>query len=56
MSAATIDRLLREMRTAMPYHFDRLIAQLKTECAELPQEVDSGRQLTPVAAPGKSLV
>src|SRR3984885_4552477 len=39
-------RLLRiyAVKCALHYHFDRLIAQMKAERAELPPEVDSGQQ------------
>ena len=45
-------RLLRiyAIKCALHSHFDRLIAQMKTERAELPPEVDSGPQLASVAA------
>jgi radical SAM superfamily enzyme YgiQ (UPF0313 family) len=45
-------RLLRiyAVKCALHYHFDRLIAQMKAERAELPPEVDSGPQLASVAA------
>ena len=45
-------RLLRiyAVKCALHYHFDRLIAQMKAERAELPPEVDSGSQLASVAA------
>ena len=38
------------VKCALHYHFDRLIAQMKAERAELPPEVDSGPQLASVAA------
>jgi radical SAM superfamily enzyme YgiQ (UPF0313 family) len=40
-------RLLRiyAVKCALHYHFDRLIAQMKADRAELPPEVDSGPQL-----------
>jgi radical SAM superfamily enzyme YgiQ (UPF0313 family) len=49
-------RLLRiyAVKCALHYHFDRLIAQMKAERAELPPEVDSGAQLTSVAAAGEA--
>ena len=45
-------RLLRiyAVKCALHYHFDRLIAQMKADRAELPPEVDSGPQLASVAA------
>jgi hypothetical protein len=49
-------RLLRiyAVKCALHYHFDRLIAQMKAERAELPAEVDSGPQLASVAAVGEA--
>jgi radical SAM superfamily enzyme YgiQ (UPF0313 family) len=49
-------RLLRiyAVKCALHYHFDRLIAQMKAERAELPPEVDSGPQLASVAAAGEA--
>jgi radical SAM superfamily enzyme YgiQ (UPF0313 family) len=49
-------RLLRiyAVKCALHYHFDRLIAQMKAERAELPREVDSGPQLASVAAAGEA--
>ena len=49
-------RLLRiyAVKCALHYHFDRLIAQMKAERAELPPEVDSGPQLALVAAAGEA--
>ena len=48
-------RLLRiyAVKCALHYHFDRLIAQMKAERAELPLEVDSGPQLASVEAAGE---
>ena len=50
-------RLLRiyAVKCALHYHFDRLIAQMKAERAELPPEVDSGPQLASVAAADEAL-
>ncbi len=50
-------RLLRiyAVKCALHYHFDRLIAQMKAERAELPPEVDSGRQPASVAAAGEEV-
>ena len=49
-------RLLRiyAVKCALHYHFDRLIAQMKAERAELPPEVDSGPQPASVAAAGEA--
>jgi radical SAM superfamily enzyme YgiQ (UPF0313 family) len=49
-------RLLRiyAVKCALHYHFDRLIAQMKAERAELPPEVDSGPQLASVAPAGEA--
>ncbi len=41
------------VRCALHYHFDRLIAQMQAERAELPPEVDSGPQLASAAAGGE---
>jgi hypothetical protein len=38
------------------YHFDRLIAQMKADRAELLPEVDSGPQLASVPAAGEAAV
>ena len=42
------------VKCALHYHFDRLIAQMKADRAELPPEVDSGPQLASVAAAGEA--
>ena len=49
-------RLLRiyAVKCALHYHFDRLIARMKAERAELPREVDSGPQPASAAAAGEA--
>ena len=49
-------RLLRiyAVKCALHYHFDRLIARMKAERAELPPEVDSGPQPASAAAAGEA--
>ncbi len=49
-------RLLRiyAVKCALHYHFDRLIAQMKTERAKLPLEVDSVRQPASLASVGEA--
>ena len=49
-------RLLRiyAVKCALHYHFDRLIAQMKTERAKLPLEVDSVRQPASLAPVGEA--
>jgi hypothetical protein len=41
------------VKCALHYHFDRLIAQMKAERAELPPEVYSGPQLASGGSRGR---
>ena len=49
-------RLLRiyAVKCALHHHFDRLIAQMKIERAELPPEIDTGRQVSTAAPAGQA--